>query len=165
MEQVHALLIFQLLMLIAVANGTPVAAKLVLGGAYDAPIDCDLRLADGYPLFGRSKTVRGVALSVMATALSAALFGFGWKLGAVVGLTAMAGDLLSSFIKRRCGWSSSSRATGLDHIPESLLPLLAAKLLLPLSFVDVLLATLLFFVGGIVLSRLLFRLNLRDEPY
>jgi hypothetical protein len=94
-----------------------------------------------------------------------ALLGLGWKVGALVSTAAMAGDLLSSFIKRRLGLASSSQAVGLDQVPESVLPLLACRLLLPLSWLDIFVTAALFFVGEIVLSRLLFRLHVRDRPY
>ena len=57
----HETLIIKLLMLLAVANGTPVAAKLMLGDTLVYPLDAGVRLPDGQPLFGRSKTVRGIA--------------------------------------------------------------------------------------------------------
>jgi CDP-2,3-bis-(O-geranylgeranyl)-sn-glycerol synthase len=78
---------------------------------------------------------------------------------------AMAGDLLSSFVKRRLGLAPSSQAIGLDQIPESLFPLLAACLLLPLTALDVAVATMLFFAGGLLLSRLLYKWHVRDRPY
>jgi CDP-2,3-bis-(O-geranylgeranyl)-sn-glycerol synthase len=56
-------------------------------------------------------------------------------------------------------------ALGLDQIPESLFPLLACRMLLPLSFLDVVAGVTLFFIGGLILSRILFRFNLRDRPY
>jgi CDP-2,3-bis-(O-geranylgeranyl)-sn-glycerol synthase len=77
----------------------------------------------------------------------------------------MVGDLCSSFIKRRLGFEPSSRATGLDQIPESLLPALLGRWLLALPAGDVVAVTATFFVGEIVLSRILFRLKLRDRPY
>jgi len=82
-----------------------------------------------------------------------------------VGATAMAGDLCSSFLKRRLGLAPSSKATGIDQIPESLLPSLACRHALSLTAVDVLAVTTLFLVGEILLSRLLFRLHFRDRPY
>jgi CDP-2,3-bis-(O-geranylgeranyl)-sn-glycerol synthase len=161
----HEVLVFQLLMLLAVANGTPVAAKRMLGDALAYPLDGGALLPDGQPLFGHSKTVRGVLLAVLATTLASLLLGLGWKVGALVGATAMAGDLFSSFIKRRLGLPPSSMALGLDQIPESLFPLFACRMLLPLNFLDIAIATLLFLVGSLVLSRILFRFNLRDRPY
>jgi CDP-2,3-bis-(O-geranylgeranyl)-sn-glycerol synthase len=77
----------------------------------------------------------------------------------------MAGDLLSSFLKRRLGLPPSSKASGFDQIPESLFPLLACQLPLSLTAVDILTGTAIFFVGEVLLSRVLFRLHVRDRPY
>jgi CDP-2,3-bis-(O-geranylgeranyl)-sn-glycerol synthase len=77
----------------------------------------------------------------------------------------MLGDLVSSFIKRRLGMPASSRATGLDQIPESLLPALACSPMLGLSFVDICVVVAAFFIGEIVLSLMLFKWHLRDRPF
>jgi CDP-diglyceride synthetase len=123
----NPLVVLQLSILLMLANGTPVIAKKVVGGHYSYPLDGNLTFADGRPVFGRSKTIRGVALAVLVTTASASLIGLGWRIGLLVGSFAMAGDLFSSFCKRRLGLPSSSRASGLDQIPESLLPLLACR--------------------------------------
>jgi hypothetical protein len=68
-------------------------------------------------------------------------------------------------VKRRLGLAPSDKALGLDHIPESLLPLLACTLVLPLTIVDVVAATLMFFVGALIFSPLLFKLGIRDRPH
>jgi CDP-2,3-bis-(O-geranylgeranyl)-sn-glycerol synthase len=86
-------------------------------------------------------------------------------LGALVGASAMAGDTLSSFVKRRIGLPPSSRATGLDQIPESLLPLLICRLLLPLAALDIAIVVTIFLFGEIALSRVLYQAHLRDRPY
>ena len=111
------------------------------------------------------KTIRGILVSLVATPLAAWLIGLSWHLGVVVAALAIAGDLLSSFVKRRMGLASSSMAIGLDQIPESLLPLLGARLFMPLSLLDVLVGMAIFFTGELILSRILFHLNLRDRPY
>src|SRR5512134_981978 len=113
------LLVLQLLVLLAVANGTPIAAKCVLGDMLARPLDGGMTFNDGRPLFGPAKTIRGIVLSLLATPIAAALIGLPWQLGAVVAGAAMAGDLLSSFVKRRMGLAPSSKATGLDQIPEA----------------------------------------------
>ena len=161
----HPLLIAQLLTLLAVANGTPIIVEKFLGKFLAFPIDGGATLADGKPLFGSSKTLRGLALSILATTSVAPLIGLNWKIGALLALMAMIGDLMSSFVKRRMGLAPSDRAIGLDQIPESLLPLLACALFLPLTFFDVVVATLTFFVGELALSRVLFKLHIRDRPY
>jgi CDP-2,3-bis-(O-geranylgeranyl)-sn-glycerol synthase len=164
-EVLHETLIFQLLMLLAVANGSPVAAKLILGDRYAQPLDGGVVLRGGMPLFGQSKTLRGILLAVIATAIASVLLGLDWKIGALVGGLAMAGDLFSSFIKRRLGMEPSSRSTGLDQVPEALFPLISCQIFLPLSYLDIAIAVLLFLVGGMVLSRILFAFKLRDRPY
>ena len=159
------LLILAFLVLLLVANGTPVVAKRVLGRRLAFPLDGGVRFVDGRPLFGPAKTIRGIVLSVAATSAAAPVLGFDWKIGAMVGGAAMAGDLFSSFVKRRLGLASSARATGLDQFPEALFPLLACRGALSLTLADIAVAALIFFVGDIVLSRLMFKLGVRDRPY
>jgi CDP-2,3-bis-(O-geranylgeranyl)-sn-glycerol synthase len=161
----QAILIAQLLALLAVSNGTPVVATKLLGTERASPLDGNATLSDGRPVFGSSKTLRGVILSIALTTACAPLIGLGWEVGLVVSVGAMVGDLFSSFVKRRLGMSSSSKFTGLDQIPESLLPLLACMALLPLTPLSVAVGTFLFFVGALLLSRVFFKLNIRDHPY
>ena len=155
----------RLLLLLAVANSAPIAAKHLLGKRWNTPLDAGLRFIDGRPLLGPSKTLRGFIAAVAATALAAALLGLPPGLGAYVGALAMLGDALSSFVKRRLGVASSGRATGIDQIPEALLPLLAVRSALDLSLLQVAAITLVFFLLEIPLARLFFRLGLRDRPY
>jgi len=104
-------------------------------------------------------------LSILVTTAFAPLIGLEWKVGALVASMAMIGDLFSSFLKRRLGLFASSQFSGLDQIPESLLPLISSRLLLPVTIVDIVLATLMFWIGAIALSRVLFKLRIRDRPY
>jgi len=161
----HLLTVLQLLALLLLANGSPVVGKKILGNRLAYPLDGNVWLFDGRPLFGASKTVRGIFLGVGVPTIGAPLLGLDWRVGAVVGSGAMVGDLISSFVKRRFDYVPSSRATGLDQIPESLLPLIASRFLLALSVLDIAVGTLVFFIGEIVLSRLLYKIHLRDRPY
>ena len=161
----QASLLLQLLILLVVADGAAVVAKKLLGVAFARPLDGGAVFVDGQPIFGPSKTIRGIVVSVLATTICAALMGLGWQVGTLVATFAMAGDLFSSFVKRRLHLASSSMAIGLDHIPESLFPLLASRLLLPLSIVDIVAGVTIFVVGALILSPLLFKLNLRDDPH
>jgi len=77
----------------------------------------------------------------------------------------MAGDLFSSYVKRRLDLAPSSRATGLDQIPESLLPLLVCRGALVLSGLDIAICVAVFFVGEGSLSRLLYKAHIREQPY
>jgi CDP-archaeol synthase len=164
-EPMHLPLILKLMILLTLANATPVIAKKIFNQRFAWPLDAGIKFLDGRPLLGPSKTVRGIALSVLVTAASAPLVGLGANIGAAVAATAMAGDLFSSFVKRRLALPPSTRATGLDQIPESLLPLLACCGALSLSAADIAAGVAIFFVGEVIFSRLLYRLRLRDRPY
>jgi CDP-2,3-bis-(O-geranylgeranyl)-sn-glycerol synthase len=161
----HLSLILRLLVLLTLANGTPVVINKVLGRRLSYPIDGGVKFVDGKPLFGSSKTIRGVLYSVLVTAVGASLAGWEWNVGAVVGGVAMAGDLFSSFLKRRMGLPAGSRATGLDQVPESLFPLLACRHTLSLTVLDIAVTVALFFVGEVVLSILFYKFHVRERPY
>lgn len=155
----------RLLLLLGVANGSPILAKRLLGARLDVPLDGGLRFVDGRPLLGPSKTLRGVVAAIALTALCAPLVGVSPQLGAWIGAAAMAGDAISSFIKRRLGIAPSGRAIGLDQVPESLLPLLAVQPALDLSATQIAGVTAAFFALETPLARLLHRMGLRDRPY
>ena len=161
----QVLIILELLVLLTIANGVPVIAKRLLGDRLAWPLDGNARFIDGRPLFGASKTIRGLALAVVATGAVAPLLGLAVTTGVLVGAGAMAGDLVSSFTKRRLDFKPSSRATGLDQIPESLFPLVACSPMLGLNVLDVAAGTVIFLIGEILISRVLYRLRLRDRPY
>ncbi|HSR06345.1 MAG TPA: CDP-archaeol synthase [Bryobacteraceae bacterium] len=159
------LLIVQLLVLLSLANTTPVIAKDVIGDRFAIPIDRGVKFVDGRPLLGSSKTVRGILVSILITAASGPLIGLDWKIGALVASMAMVGDLFSSFLKRRINVPPGGKATGLDQVPESLFPLLACRITLPLTAIDIVVATATFFVGELLLSRVFYHFHLRDRPY
>ena len=129
------LMILKLLILLAVANGTPVLAKALLGDRLARPLDGGAVFVDGRPLFGPTKTIRGILVSLVATPLAAWLIGLSWHLGVVVAALAIAGDLLSSFVKRRMGLASSSMAIGLDQIPSCSCRC-SRRLFMPLSLLE-----------------------------
>lgn len=162
MQPLH---ILQLLVLMTLANGTPIVAKKIFGPRFSFPLDAGTIFFDGRPLFGHSKTIRGTAASILVTTASAPLVGLDLTIGAIVAGAAMAGDLFSSFVKRRLNLPPSSQALGLDQVPESLFPMLACRDALSLTIADIALGVGIFFIGALVLSRLLFRARLRDEPY
>ena len=161
----HYQLLARLLILLAVANGSPVIAKRIFGDHYSKALDWDATFVDGQPVFGASKTIRGILSSIIATTASEPLLGLGPKIGSLIAVAAMSGDLLSSFIKCRLRLPPSAQALGLDQIPESLVPLLACSFVLPLTTADIFVGTILFIVGELLLSRLLFKWRVRDRPY
>lgn len=155
----------KLLLLIGVANGTPVLAERLLGDSLATPLDLNRPFIDGRPLLGPSKTFRGLVLAVLFTALCAPMLGIAWQHGLWIGAAAMAGDLVSSFTKRRLGLASSVMALGLDQIPESLLPAIIGKYVYDLSWISVVILVGAFFVLELLLSFILYKMNIRNVPY
>ena len=165
MESGHALAILRSLILIGAANGAPVVFARLLGTRFARPIDGGIVLRDGYPLFGRSKTWRGLVAAVIVAAFAAVLIDLPWQAGALTGASAMAGDCLSSFVKRRLALDASSMSLGLDQVPESLFPAVACSAYLPIGPGDVIVIVLTFSVGVLAMSRVFYAVGLRDRPY
>jgi CDP-2,3-bis-(O-geranylgeranyl)-sn-glycerol synthase len=155
----------KLLVLLVLANGAPIIARHLLGECCTWPIDGGLKTRGGHPIFGHSKTVRGLLAAVVTTAVAAPLLGIDWRWGAAIGGLAMLGDLIASFTKRRLGYPPSSRAFGLDQIPESLVPLLVIAPTFQLNAWSIVMVVLAFTLVVPLLSRLFFLLGIRRRPY
>jgi CDP-2,3-bis-(O-geranylgeranyl)-sn-glycerol synthase len=153
------------LFLLLVANGSPVLVRYFFGQHCAYSVDGGLTAPDGFPWFGHSKTFRGIFFAIVLTAVAAIFIDVSWQTGALFGTFAMLGDLVSSFIKRRSGLTPSSKANGLDQIPESLFPLVACANELRLVWQDVVLLVFLFWILEVLLSRILYRLHIRNRPY
>ncbi|HRD50073.1 MAG: CDP-archaeol synthase [Candidatus Competibacter sp.] len=155
----------KLLLLIIIANGAPVVAAAVCGAWGNHPVDGGRALADGRRWLGDSKTWRGVIAAALAAGLGAVLFGLSAWIGGVIGMAAMIGDLLSSFVKRRLGVPTSGMALGLDQIPEALLPLLAVAGEFALTWPAIGGTVAGFIVLELTLSPFFYWLGVRNRPY
>ncbi len=155
----------QLLFLIIVANGSPIIGRWIMNGFWKMPIDGGAVFIDGRPILGTSKTYRGLACSLVGTLLAGALMGLSWKISLIVSALAMLGDCLSSFVKRRFGYTSGAKALGLDQIPESLFPMLGLWNVLNLSVLGLGLTVVIFVVAELVLSSIGYKLHIREHPY
>lgn len=156
---------FKLLLLLFVANSAPVIARNVLRERWNTAIDGGFTLRDGHFFLGPSKTWRGLVAALVLTGIAAAILSLPITIGLLIASFAMLGDLLSSFIKRRTGKAPSDQAIFLDQIPESLLPLIAARSLLGYSWASVVVVTMLFVLIALTVSPLLFKLGIRKRPY
>lgn len=153
------------LVLLVVANGMPIIGFRLCGHRGDWSVDFGRRLQDRRRIFGASKSWRGIVLALGGTAAAAALLGLDWRVGLHFGAWTMAGDLLSSFVKRRVGWRPGTSVLLLDQLPEALVPLFALRRALDLSLVDALGVTFVWFWLDLALSMALYRLRLRKTPY
>lgn len=157
--------VIDLLILLVVANGAPIVACNLLGERFGRALDGGRRWLDGRPLLGRSKTPRGIVSALLTTALAAPLLGYAARVGLAVGALAMAGDLLSSFLKRRFGLEPSRMVPGLDQIPESLLPASVLHGAFGLDWVEVIAVSGAFLLLALLLSALLYAVGVRKQPY
>lgn len=153
------------LMLVTVANGAPILLARMLRNMESLPVDFNLHLNDGRPLFGISKTWPGLIASIVGAAIASLSLGYPWQMGAAAGAAAMAGDLCSSFFKRRLGIVPSGRAPIIDKLPEAMFPALILMQWMPLTFLEVLAAVLLFMLLELPLSIALFHMGIREKPY
>ena len=142
-------------------NFAPFLARLVLGQRLGRPLDGGATAWDGQPLLGPHKTARGVVAGVAAGALVGPLLGVGAAAGSAAGLAAMAGDLATSFLKRRLKYSSGLPRAGLDQFLEGALPLAVLYPSLELAPWQALLALALFvpvsFAGSAFWHYVLYR--------
>jgi len=111
------------LLLICTANTAAWAAGRLLGSRWAAPLDFGVVLKDGQRLFGSHKTWRGMLAAALASGGLAAALGPGFLLGAAFGAASMAGDALSSTLKRRLRREPGTEVPLLDQVPEAMLPL------------------------------------------
>lgn len=155
----------QLLLLIIIANGAPILIHVLLQDVFSMPVDFAKKLPDDEPIFGASKTWRGILAALLATPVAAWLLGYPAETGLLVAVFVVLGDLGSSFIKRRLRLAPSSQAILLDQIPESLLPAFLMRHVFHLDIASVMLLVLIFIIIELVLSNILFRWGLRKQPY
>lgn len=159
------MLIIQLLVLLLAAHGSPVLGRVLLGYRGSKPVDGGHIWRDGERILGDSKTWRGLIIGVAATTLCSTLMGMGALFGALFGALGLLGDLASSFIKRRYHLRPSSRATGLDQLPEAFLPVLFGAFWIGYGWIVVVVTVVAFMIANMVLSPLLYRIGIRRQPH
>lgn len=156
----------KIISLMILANGAPIVLRKLCGSRLGWAVDGGKNwLWDGRPILGKDKTWRGVTGSLLLTGMAASVLWGQFWLGFTVAGWAMAGDLVSSFIKRRLHLEPGAMALGLDQIPESLFPLMAIRSEMSLDMGDVLSLVASFFIIELLLSRWLFAMHIRERPY
>ena len=157
--------LFHLLILIMAANGSTILFRHLFKNKFNWAIDGGKRFSDDYRILGDSKTWRGLLAALIITPIMAILLSYSFTTGLLVAVYAMLGDMSSSFIKRRLGMVSSSRALFLDQIPESLLPAIFLRYEFGLDWQSIGILLMLFIILELILSYLLFKLGVRRRPY
>ena len=156
---------FEMLLLIIIANVAPILIRVLLHDRFDRAVDFGQKMPDGRHVFGSSKTWRGIFAALISTGLAAPVLGHPVEVGLLVALYAVAGDLISSFIKRRLKMAPSSMAPILDQVPESLLPAIMLKQHFGLDYFGVIQLVLIFIILELLLSHILYKWGIRKRPY
>lgn len=164
-QGVNNTMMLELLLLILVASGAPVVISYLFQHRASLPVDFGIMLADKKRCFGEHKTWRGLFASAIATTLLARLLGFDYLTGLQVSSLAMAGDLFSSFIKRRLGKKAGARFLLLDQVPESLLPAWWFMKEFDLGWGQVIMLVAAFIIIEQALSLIFYKLGVRKAPY
>ncbi|MDH5425488.1 MAG: CDP-archaeol synthase [Gammaproteobacteria bacterium] len=157
--------IAEVLLLILVANGSPVIVSFLFSHRLSLPVDFGLKLKDQQYLFGKTKTWRGLIMSLALTASVSVLLDGEYYIGLLISLLAMTGDLFSSFIKRRLKKASSSEMLLLDQLPESVLPAVMMMSVIPLNLTQVIAIVIAFYIIERMVSKMLFKIGIRKRPY
>ncbi|MBI9091290.1 MAG: CDP-archaeol synthase [Desulfobacterium sp.] len=90
---------------------------------FGMPMDFNLRFLDGRAWLGKHKTVGGFGFGILAGGTMGYCLGFPLALGFGSGFLAMAGDSVSSFIKRRFSFNEGTEVRILDQIFQGGFPL------------------------------------------
>lgn len=153
------MLYLKILFLLGLVNLAPPLMTYFLEDRWNTPLDRGMTLGDGNPLFGPHKTIRGILSAVAAGTLAAFLLGLSPWIGFWTGVLAMAGDLISSFIKRRFTLKSGFDVPGLDQGFEGIFPLVYLHHRLEFSFLETFALFALFsimaYAGSMGYKRLL----------
>lgn len=144
-----ALIWIKILLLLWAVNMAPPVLGIIFGRRWAIPLDFGYRCRDGNPLFGHHKTVRGVSGAILTGGLAGLLFGLPFAAGLAAGTLSMAGDLASSYVKRRYGKPSGSLVPGLDQVPEGLLPFIILAPYYHLGLWNIVTIVLVFSAGAL----------------
>jgi uncharacterized protein len=153
----------KILALLWLINFAPPLLTHFLEERWNRPLDRGRTFTDGRSLFGPHKTERGVVGAIAIGTLTGLTLGFAWWVGLLAAILSMAGDLSSSFIKRRLNLPSGTVTPVLDQFFEGLLPLLLLAQYKPLPIWNLLLLLTLF-SGGAFVGSWFFKKVLGTKP-
>ena len=153
-----------------VANGTPVVISRFIKNPH--PIDNNLKLRDGRPLFGKGKTWEGFLGGLTIGAIFGLLIKLALSnyptlfLSIYIPLGALLGDITGSFIKRRLGIKRGDPLPLLDQLDfyiGSTIPIILYKRI-P-STVSIILMAIIIYLLHKYTNLLAYKLGLKNVPW
>ena len=116
-------------------NLAPVLLAFFFEEKWNTPVDRGIFFFDGKPFLGSHKTIRGVAGGIMAGLFFGFLATIPLGTAVLTGIMSMAGDMLTSFIKRRLKIGEGKDFPVVDQLFEGLFPFIVLVPAFSLSFV------------------------------
>lgn len=151
------------------------SSAMLLGGK--TRIDFGAKLADGRPLFGQGKTVRGTigGVAVGTTvgfllnyffAANVSAFFVDYKtLAFTMAIGAIAGDIVGSFLKRRLGVPPGTKAPFLDQLDFAIGGIIFGMIIYTPTFVELVFAAALTIVVHRLSNFVAYKLKLKKVPW
>ena len=161
------------------ANMAPVMVKRI--NLFTYPVDFDKKI-NNKPIFGKNKTFRGLVFGVIFAIIIAYLqfslynveffknisfFNYqNWLLfGFLMGLGALAGDLIKSFFKRRLGFKPGAKFVPFDQTDFVVGALVFIMPIFGLTFEIFVVSLLLSFVLHIIVNHIAFYAKIKSEKW
>ncbi len=134
----------------------------IFGGG--TPLDFGKKFFDGRRVLGDGVTIRGTVIGIAGGSLVGALQG-NLLLGFVLSFGALAGDAVSSFLKRRMGFKRGAPVPLLDQLNFVVGALVLASFIteIPRDYVIILLVITPF--GHLTVNRIGYHLKIKDVPW
>jgi len=153
-----------------IANST----AMLLGGK--TRIDLNTDFIDKKPLFGEGKTVKGTFFGILAGIVAVLIVNFCFQgntpiipqylwYGSLLAIGAITGDLLGSFIKRRCGIERGKPVFLLDQLDFVVIGILLGSRICVISIELFVLICLITLVAHKTSNFIAFKFKLKKVPW
>lgn len=86
-------------------------------------------------------------------------------IGSISGVSAMLGDAIKSFFKRRRGYPPGARWVPADQLDFAIAALLGLSLVVPLAVADFAVVLVFTFIADVAINHIAFRIGIRDSAW
>ncbi len=160
------------------ANSSPVYFTSKLKKLH--PVDFNRKFIDGRPILGPGKTFEGAFFGIITgtivgtiqtllqerfASIAALLYPMSVKLGFILSLSAILGDMVGSFIKRRVGMKRGAKTPLLDSMDFLIPSLIIARVFVGVGFEACIFLLVVTPVIHRAMNVLAYRLGMKDVPW
>jgi CDP-2,3-bis-(O-geranylgeranyl)-sn-glycerol synthase len=128
------------------------------------PIDFGLKFKKKR-LLGDGKTIEGFLIGLSAGLISTMVLGLDFRVGFIVALASLAGDLIGSFIKRRLGLKRGEEVPLMDQLGFIITTYIALSFLIKMNYLLALLLMVVTYVAHRLTNVIAYLLKLKKVPW